>query len=802
MISELFLKDLSLWGFVWQSTLFAVIGLISSFLLRRRPASASQVLFLAMIAAVLVPTMSVLVKHFELGMFEEEPIALKPEVAVEAVAIDYGTSVSVSPPEVSIGARELASAKSSSGGANIPWRMIVLYGWMIATLILLGRLFAAFVSGVFLLRRAQSRGCEQIQRAADSARARLGISKGLQVRSSKDVRSPVIWCWRPIPVLLVPGDLDDRVDWVSVICHELAHWRRWDHISGLIAELIVCVLSWNPLLWWSKKRMVRLSEQACDDWVVATGQPSEDYAESLLRFRPQRQMALLPAVVHSKKGLAGRLNRILKDSCGNPRTGVTWALAVSVVAVCVSVGVAVAQTRPAKPEATSEQRTESTESLIKAAFDGDIEQVKSLLSRGADIDLHNETGDTPLHIAVKKGHIRLVRFLIDQGAAVEAKNNDQKTPLDIALLKPPRMKIVELLVEKGSAISTIHAAAFVGHVEKIRSFMEGGTDIDTKGEDGQTPLFKAVYGGHVDAVRFLLDNGANVNEKDKEGNTSLHYAVWFHRNEIAKLLIDRGADFQAICGFGFTLLHWAAMVSNEELTELLLAKGADVDARAENEKSLTPLDFAIDRGSPAIGRLLIERGAAVSSIHAAALVGDLAKVKSFLENGAGVGEKFYGVTALHTASAGGNKEVVELLLAKGADINALQRGHGYTPLHWAVKAGHKDIVELLINKGADVNKQMSLFYASPLHIAAGAGFKDIAELLIDRGADANAKNRESWTPLHYACWKNHRETVKVLLAKGAILDAREEEGRTPLTFAKEEGYTEIVELLLKHGAKE
>ena len=220
---------------------------------------------------------------------------------------------------------------------------------MIATLVLLGRLLVAFVSGVCLLRRAQSRGCEQIQRAADFARARLGITKGLQVRSSKDVRSPVIWCWRPTPVLLVPGDLDYGVDWEGVICHELAHWRRWDHISGLIAELIVCILSWNPLLWWSKKRLVRLSEQACDDWVLAGGRPCEDYAQSLLNFKPQKQVAFVPAVVHSRKGLAGRVRRILKDNCGNPRVGVGWALAVNVVAVCLMGGVAFAQTRPAEP---------------------------------------------------------------------------------------------------------------------------------------------------------------------------------------------------------------------------------------------------------------------------------------------------------------------------------------------------------------------------------------------------------------------------------------------------------------------
>ena len=271
MIRELFLRDLSLWSVIWQSTLFAVIGLVGSFLLRRRPARASQVLFLAMIAAVLVPTMSVLVRHFEFGVFTAEPIALPPVVMDVPVEASVFTASPAIQPEAHEVAADLESAASSSHSADIPWRMIMSYGWMAATLILLGRLSVNVVNGILLLRRAQSRVSGHIERAADSARAKLGIAKALRIRSSMDVRSPVIWCWSPIPVLLVPVDLDDGLDWVSVICHELAHCRRCDYISGLIAELIVCILPWNPLIWWSKKRMVRFSEQACDDWVVASG---------------------------------------------------------------------------------------------------------------------------------------------------------------------------------------------------------------------------------------------------------------------------------------------------------------------------------------------------------------------------------------------------------------------------------------------------------------------------------------------------------------------------------------------------
>jgi len=208
MIRELFLRDLSLWGVIWQSILFAVIGLVGSFLLRRRPARASQVLLLALIAAATVPAMGVLVKHFELGVFVAEPIQSEVEMPHELVPTVYETSEAMphhadNVNEVHERAEGPVLVEAGSARAHMPWRLIVLYGWVAASLILLGRLLVAVVSGVYLLRRAQYQVSSRIRQAADSARARFGITKALHIRSSMDVCSPVIWCWSPIPVLLV-----------------------------------------------------------------------------------------------------------------------------------------------------------------------------------------------------------------------------------------------------------------------------------------------------------------------------------------------------------------------------------------------------------------------------------------------------------------------------------------------------------------------------------------------------------------------------------------------------------------------
>ncbi|MHC4595535.1 MAG: M56 family metallopeptidase [Planctomycetota bacterium] len=268
MIGELFSQSTLLWNCAWQSTACVVLGLASSYVLRRRPGRAHQVLFLSMIAAVIVPIMSILVKHYELGLFVAEPVVLQSQPQDRPTASNYGAHGIIPVENIEhkpapIGENS-APVMAGSQSAKFPWRSVVLSVWITASSILATRLLVTFVLGVRLLSRATPLGCER--------RVKLGIDKDVKVYSSRGIRSPVIWCWRHRPVLLVPNAAersDDRIDWAAVLCHELAHWKRRDYISGLLAELVVCILPWNPLLWWAKSRLVRFSEQACDDWVVA-----------------------------------------------------------------------------------------------------------------------------------------------------------------------------------------------------------------------------------------------------------------------------------------------------------------------------------------------------------------------------------------------------------------------------------------------------------------------------------------------------------------------------------------------------
>jgi ankyrin repeat protein len=165
---------------------------------------------------------------------------------------------------------------------------------------------------------------------------------------------------------------------------------------------------------------------------------------------------------------------------------------------------------------------------------------------------------------------------------------------------------------------------------------------------------------------------------------------------------------------------------------------------------------------------------------------------------------------IHGAAFHGDLAGVQAELDKGVDVNVKDPLRGVTSLHWAAVLNHKEVAELLITNGADVNvKDPGGF--TPLHYAAGGGYKEIAELLIDNGADVNAVGvEEGRTPLHQAAEWGRIEVVESLIASGAYVNAQITNvpsegafipltGMTPLDLALFEGEFEIKELLSNHG---
>lgn len=159
-----------------------------------------------------------------------------------------------------------------------------------------------------------------------------------------------------------------------------------------------------------------------------------------------------------------------------------------------------------------------------------------------------------------------------------------------------------------------------------------------------------------------------------------------------------------------------------------------------------------------------------------------------------------GKSLLYDAAYIGNERIVKSMLetdSKDIVIDYRLKGtNGWTSLLIATAEGHKEVVSLLIEKGANVNAANNLG-RTPLMFAANYGFDSIAKTLIDNGAkiDMVPNDNEGWSALMAASYKGNLEIVKILVKSGANLKLRDKQGNTALGIAKKQGNTEIVNLL-------
>jgi ankyrin repeat protein len=201
------------------------------------------------------------------------------------------------------------------------------------------------------------------------------------------------------------------------------------------------------------------------------------------------------------------------------------------------------------------------------------------------------------------------------------------------------------------------------------------------------------------------------------------------------------------------------------------------------------------------------------SIVDAAYKGKIEAVKQHLAAGTGVNAKddLTGLTPLHQTARGvvrpgagrlgdplrpklryeGHKEIAELLIEKGADVNA-RDDIGYTPLDHTIGHDENEIADLLRKHGGK---------HGTIHTAAKAGDAEAVKEFLAAGADVNVKGGSEWTPLHEATRGGRKGIVKLLIAKGADVNAKDWRGRTPLDFAIIKRQSEIADLLRKHGGK-
>ena len=455
--------------------------------------------------------------------------------------------------------------------------------------------------------------------------------------------------------------------------------------------------------------------------------------------------------------------------------------------------------------------------LHYASKRGHLKMVELLLSKGAEIDAEDKNHRTPLMLAAKKGHSDVSMHLINHGADVSKKDGiSNRTALHHAS-RNGHLKVVELLLSKGAEIDVednfsgtpLILAIVYEHNDVSMHLINHGADVSNIDVFWRSTLLSyASENGHLRVVELLLSKGVESDMEDKNYHTPLMLAAQNGHNDVSMHLINHGADVCKIGGiFKRTALHHASRNGHLRVVELLLSKGVESDV--EDKYSCTPLILAAQNGHNDVSMHLINHGADVSKIGVfrrstllryASENGHLRVVELLLSKGAEIDvEDKYSRTPLMLAVKNGHNDVSMHLINHGADVSKIGVFRRSTLLRYASENGHSRVVELLLSKGAEIDAE-DKNHRTPLMLAVEYGHNDILMHLINHGADVSEKDGHERTSLHHASERGHLKVVEVLLSKGAEIDVEDKDRHTPLMLAYEYRMFDVVCRLITAGA--
>lgn len=357
--------------------------------------------------------------------------------------------------------------------------------------------------------------------------------------------------------------------------------------------------------------------------------------------------------------------------------------------------------------------------VADAAMRGDIEQLRTLLRDGADVNAAHGDGMSALHWAAERGYPEVAQTLLYAGAETEAATRiGEYRPLHIAS-RNGNLELVSILVEAGADVSAV-------------------TD-----PSGSTPLHLAAVSGNQDVVRVLMEAGADPNALEAEWKqTPLIFAAAWNRVDVITALIEGGAD------------------PNIAAETMVLDEIRRLDTRANQRRTEVINAFTNDgEWEPTSAQInaSVLAGREVYSEGDSAEEEERPRRSSRFQRQVRIASKG-GLTPLLHAARQGHLESIEALLAHGADVNKVGGGDGTTPLLIATINGQFDAALMLLENGADPNVNSTVNGASPLFATVNsewqprtrypqpqeragqnAGYLDVLEALLEAGADPDSR---------------------------------------------------------------
>jgi ankyrin repeat protein len=263
--------------------------------------------------------------------------------------------------------------------------------------------------------------------------------------------------------------------------------------------------------------------------------------------------------------------------------------------------------RPVTIEPVAGTLPSGVEPWVETVMFGSVADVRRLLDGGLSANAATAAGGTTVLMAAAPD-VEKMKLLLDRGADVNARAKSRYSALMVAAQYQEGDAAINLLLDRGAQAgppegaapifnaNPFSLAAYAGNYKSLARLKAAGGQIDGAfiaiGTSRTTPMLGAFKFGDVDVIRTLLELGAPVDFADGNQITMLSRSVLNHELGLAKMLIDRGANVNATDKLGMTPLLWAASsdFGDPAMVELLLKAGAKADAK--NRDGRTALELA------------------------------------------------------------------------------------------------------------------------------------------------------------------------------------------------------------------
>ena len=386
----------------------------------------------------------------------------------------------------------------------------------------------------------------------------------------------------------------------QILEHEKIHVEQKHSIDLLLSEIAIIVLWFNPFLWWFRKEVEKNIEYQTDALLLESSvvEP-HNYQMNLLEIGAQRK----PLTIVSNYNQSLIKKRIImmnkKKSNGHsywkyafiaPTLLVTLLLLNQPFSIQAQNQVeSTYMNEDGEYENDNDKEFENDRSpLLQAAWSGDYELVKKLVSEGAEINLLQEGEGTALVLAIRQEEFKIAKFLLEKGADPNLGTSSDGHPLWLAARKGD-IELVRFLVKQGADVNTkfpgdgsaMIQACKMGNLEMTKVLVELKGDVNMEVQGDGSPLIMAAKGGYLEIVEYLAGLGADVNHEVPGDETPLINASEQGHLDVVKFLVGEGADVNQVCTelyYGKTRVHNALSMAekngHKDVVAFLKVEGA------------------------------------------------------------------------------------------------------------------------------------------------------------------------------------------------------------------------------------